>query len=88
MYGAGFETRSGRQIMLSRNRSDGICIWLEVKPPATFRATVERYSPSRGRASSLQANAPRLWKGNEAWKVVVHDGDEFARLVSWYASLR
>ena len=75
-------------MMLSRNRSTGIYVWLEVKPPVGAGTTVERYSPSRGRASSLRANAPHLWVGNEAWKVVMHDGDEFARLADRYASLR
>ena len=77
---------SGHQIAQER-RGELIRTWVEVKPPQFVGVTVEYYPPSRGRSSNLMANAPRLAKGGEAWKVAVEEVATFTDVVDWYGGL-
>ncbi|MCY3840741.1 MAG: hypothetical protein OXH09_19185 [Gammaproteobacteria bacterium] len=85
-YIAGFVTASGHQIAQER-RGELIRTWVEVKPPQFVGVTVEYYPPSRVRNSNLVANAPRLAKGKEAWKVAVEEIATFTDVVDWYGGL-
>ena len=51
--------------------------------PQFVGMTDEYYPPSRFRSSNVAANAPRLAKSKEAWKVAVEEFATFADIVDW-----
>lgn len=84
-----FRTGSGRQLALNRVNA-GIDVWSE---PIWEKATPfqamrkKRYSAGESRISTLEANAPRLWKGSAAdyWRFpTLGDLDAFT---DWYKTL-
>lgn len=72
-YMAGFETEAGRQLGLVL-RGGSVSIFME---PGDWETLVQgailrkTYAKNEARISSLQANAPKLWVGNPAQKIVV-----------------
>lgn len=84
-----FQTDSGRQLALNRVNA-GIDVWTEpVWEQVTSLQSMrkKRYGANESRISTLEANAPRLWKGREAdyWRFrTLCDLDAFA---DWYKRL-
>jgi len=84
-----FRTATGRQLALNRVNV-GIYLWTEpVWENATpFQAMrKKRYAADENRISTLEANAPRLWKGCAAdyWRFpTLGDLDAFT---DWYKTL-
>lgn len=86
-YLRAFRTRSGRQLALNRVNA-GIDVWTEpvhALAPAPMQAWRKKHYPSTmPRISTLEANAPRLYRGNAAdyWRFpTLGDLDAF---VAWY----
>jgi hypothetical protein len=85
-----FRSGSGRQLALNRVNA-GIDVWSE---PVWEKASSalqpmrkKRYAPKESRISTLEANAPRLYKGNAAdyWRFpTLGDLDAF---IDWYKTL-
>ncbi len=85
-----FRTGNGRQLALNRVNA-GIDVWTEPvweTAPARFRPMRKRrYAADAPRISTLEANAPRLYKGNAAdyWRFPTRgDLDAF---IDWYKTL-
>lgn len=84
-----FRTGNGRQLALNLVNA-GIDVWTEpVWEHATpFQAMrKKRYAADANRISTLEANAPRLWKGSAAdyWRFpTLGDLDAF---IDWYKTL-
>ena len=84
-----FRTGSGRQLALNRVNA-GIDVWTE---PVWERAgrfqhmRKKRYAANESRISTLEPNAPRLWKGHEVdyWRFPTL-GD-LAAFTDWYKTL-
>jgi hypothetical protein len=85
-----FRTGRGRQLALNRVNA-GLNVWTEPvweDAPASFRSMrKKRYAPSESRISSLEANAPRLYKGYAAdyWRFPSFGALE--AFVEWYKTL-
>ena len=85
-----FRTGNGRQLALNRVNA-GIDVWTEPvwerTAPAFQSMRKKRYGADADRISTLEANAPRLWKGSAAdyWRFpTLGDLDAF---VAWYKTL-
>lgn len=85
-----FRTGSGKQLALNRVNA-GIDVWSEPvwerAAPALQSMRKKRYPAAANRISTLEANAPRLYKGNAAdyWRFpTLGDLDAF---VDWYKTL-
>jgi len=85
-----FRTGSGKQMALSRT-NNGIYLWSEPvweRASPTFQVMrKKRYGARDSRISTLEANAPRLWKGSPAdyWRFpTLGDLDAF---IDWYKTL-
>ncbi|HVX04140.1 MAG TPA: hypothetical protein VHA71_03360 [Rhodanobacteraceae bacterium] len=85
-----FRTGNGRQLALNRV-NQGIHVWTEAVwdlAPARFQPMRKRHYPAtEPRISTLEANAPRLYKGNAAdyWRFPTLGHLE--AFVDWYKSL-
>jgi hypothetical protein len=85
-----FRTGSGQQLALNRVNA-GIFVWSEPvwnhAPPGLQPMRKKRYAAGDSRISTLEANAPRLYKGHAAdyWRFpTLGDLEAF---VDWYKTL-
>ena len=84
-----FRTSSGRQLALNRVNA-GIYVWTEAvwEHATPFQGMrKKRYAADESRISTLQTNAPNLWKGSIAdyWRFpTLGDLDAF---IDWYKKL-
>ena len=94
-YVACYRTKTGKEIVLERNREDAFYIWLQ-KYDTEIEGVVVRnqkfpnqpYARKQPRNSNLNdKNSPKLKVGNKVWYVKVENLSSLNRLIDWYAGV-
>lgn len=90
-YIAGFQSKSGRQLAIERNKQ-GLFVWIEKLPPDAAGIAIRNqknpgqpYAATQSRNSNLRSRAPRLAEGNVAYYTSIDSLDAFEGLLRWYA---
>ena len=94
-YIAKYQTKSGKEIALERNRTEAIYIWLQKYSTNIDGVTIQNekfpgmpYERTQARNSNLNdKNAPQLKVGNKAWYLKVESTNSLRLLLNWYSTL-
>lgn len=91
-YIARYNSKSGREIALERDRTEAFFVWLE-KYDVTLdgirikndKCPGQPYGRTQPRNSNLnEKNAPRLKVGNKVWYLEIENLEALKALISWY----
>ncbi|WP_299664372.1 hypothetical protein [uncultured Psychromonas sp.] len=94
-YIARFETRSGRELALEKDRTDAIYLWLQKYDQAFDGVQIKNkkypgqaYGYKQNRNSNLnQKNTPKLKVGNKVFYLKIETLSSFKTVVDWYGGL-
>lgn len=94
-YIAKYETKSGREVVLERERSDAIYLWLQKYDQVIDGVRINNikfpgqpYEPKQTRNSNLnEKNAPKLKFGKRAFYLEIDNLLALESVVEWYSAL-
>jgi hypothetical protein len=94
-YVAKFETRSGRELALEKNRTEAIFLWLQKYDQTIEGVEIKNekfpgqpYDSKQPRNSNInEKNTPKLKVGKKAFYLQIDNLDALNKVVDWYANL-
>lgn len=94
-YIARYNTKSGTEIALERDRSEALYVWLQKFDTQIDGVKVNNqkfpgqpYDRNQTRNSNLNdKNSPKLKRGNKVWYLEVQDMAALKELIAWYAKV-
>ena len=94
-YIAGYNTKSGKEIALERDRTDSFFVWVQKYTAEIDGVTIKNeknpgqpYDRKQTRNSNLnQKNTPNLKLGNKVWYLEVSSMQSLNNLIDWYAKI-
>ena len=94
-YIARYNTKSGKEIALERNRSDALYVWLQKFDTQVEGIKVKNqkfpgqpYDCKQSRNSNLNdKNSPKLKEGNKVWYLEIENIEALKELIAWYAKI-
>ena len=94
-YIASYRTKSGREVALERERTEGYFVWVQKYTTQILGVTIQNqkvpgmpYVASQTREANLnKTNAPKLMIGKKAWYLKVDNIEALKNLIDWYKTL-
>jgi hypothetical protein len=94
-YIAKFESKSGRELALEKERIEGVFLWLQKYNQSIEGVQIKNqkfpgqpYESKQSRNSNLnEKNTPKLKVGRKAFYLQIDNLDALKKVVDWYASL-
>jgi hypothetical protein len=94
-YIAKFETKSGRELALEKNRTEAIFLWLQKYDQSIEGVQIKNeqfpgqpYVSKQPRNSNVnEKNTPKLKVGKKAFYLQIDNLDALNKVIDWYASL-
>src|SRR5690606_41950880 len=94
-YIARYNTKSGKEIALERDRSDALYVWLQKFDTQIEGIKVKNqkfpgqpYDRKQSRNSNLNdKNSPKLKEGNKVWYLEIENIEALKELLAWYAKI-
>lgn len=94
-YIARYETESGKELALERDRKDAYYVWVQKYDTSIPGIRIKNrshpgqpYDRKQTRNSNLNdTNTPKLKLGNKVWYLEIEDLDALKNLISWYQTV-
>jgi hypothetical protein len=94
-YIARYNSRSGREIALERDRTEAFFVWLQKYDISIEGVKIKNekfpgqpYGWKQPRNSNLNdKNAPKLKVGNKVWYLEIENLEALKKVISWYAAV-